>query len=62
MTLESTDLHPSHKWKPESEDTRIYLFCYECYACSCCIGYGATGNCIGAEWIEKEVLNDTRKY
>lgn len=58
MTLANTDLHPSHTWEEgEIEDSRTY-FCSACLACSCCVGSGATGNCIGEDGLYKEVMHD----
>lgn len=54
MTLANTDLHPSHDWKQD----RDAYFCLTCLACSCCVGSGATGSCIGYEGREKEARND----
>lgn len=55
MTLANTDLHLSHNWTPGEGGGAKTLFCSSCMACSCCVGSGATGNCIGVEGLEKEV-------
>lgn len=58
MTFESTDLHPSHDWREEEENDFRYYMCGDCYACSCCVGSGATRACIGEEGFLKELSFD----
>lgn len=57
MTLANTDLHPSHDWYIGGGEGAKTLFCSSCMACSCCVGSGATGNCIGEDGLYKEVMH-----